>query len=661
MGSRAVKGCCPLDCQDTCAWVAHVDNGHVIRVEGAPGHPITNGVLCAKVRDYQLRLDAPDRLLHPLLRVGAKGAGQFRRIGWDEAISRIADSFGAIIAEHGAEALLPVNFAGSLGVIQRRALMRLFHVLGTSSFHGSVCGQAGNSLAAEGHPLGFDPEEMVDSRLLLLWGCNMLTTAPHGWRFIKAARERHGARVVCIDPRRTLTAVAADEHVPIRPGSDAVLAAGLAHVAFREGLVEGDYVGAVTSDGDAFRDQVAPWTPARVAAECGIEEETVVRLARELARARPAAIRAGIAPQQTRQGEALVRLLSALAIIGGHWTQRGGGLLIETSPIFHDAGTAPPDLRARPGRSFDMARLGHTLTRLDLAPPIKGVMIWGTNPAVTQPDTARVRQGLTRDDLFTVVVEHVPTDTAAFADIVLPSTMQLEHFDVQGAWGHHYVSVNHPAVPPRGEAKTHGEILRLLAKGMGLDDPALQESDEAMAAAALPDGVDLKTLKQAGWVKCSPPRPVPGATGKLRLCGGVFPPPDRPSPGHFQLLTPKGHFFLNTIFADMPRQRRSAARPTLEMGREDAKARGLVDGGLVEIRNGRGSIRAHLAVVDGMHQGVVALPGKWWNADAAGAAGAVNDLTSPDRSPSGQPAYNETFVEVASTPDLVMSIQQACV
>ena len=256
------------------------------------------------------------------------------------------------------------------------------------------------------------------------------------------------------------------------------------------------------------------------------------------------------------------------------------------------------------------------------------------------------------------MVEHVPTDTAAFADIVLPSTMQLEHFDVQGAWGHHYVSVNHPAVPPRGEAKTHGEILRLLARGMGLDHPALQESDEAMAAAALPDGVDLETLKQAGWVKCSPPRPVPGATGKLRLCGGVSPPAARPSPGHLHLLTPKGHFFLNTTFADMPRQRRSAARPTLEMGREDATVRGLVDGGMVEIRNGRGSIRAHLAIVDGMHCGVVALPGKWWNADAAGA---VNDLTSPDRSLSGQPAYNETLVEVVPVPDLVRSIQQACV
>ena len=617
---------------------------------------VTHGVLCAKVRDYQVRLDAPDRLLYPLLRVGAKGAGQFRRIGWDEAISRIADGFGAIIAEHGAEALLPVNFAGSLGVIQRRALMRLFHVLGASSFHGSVCGQAGNALASEGHPLGFDPEEMVDSRLVLLWGCNLLTTAPHGWRFIKAARERHGARVVCIDPRQTLTATAADEHISIRPGSDAVLATGLAHVAFREGLVDRDYVGAIASDGDAFRDQIAPWTPARVASECGIEEETVVRLARELARAQPAAIRAGIAPQQTRQGEALVRLLSALAIIGGHWKQRGGGLLIEASPVFNDAGTARPDLRARPGRSFDMARLGHTLTTPDLAPPIKGLMIWGTNPAVTQPDTALVRRGLARSDLFTVVIEHVPTDTADFADIVLPSTMQLEHFDVQGAWGHHYISVNHPAVAPRGEAKTHGEILRLLAKGMDLDHPALQESDEAMAAAALPDGVDLETLKETGWIKCSSDRPVFGAAEKLRLCGGVFPPTARPAPGHFQLLTPKGHFFLNTIFADMPRQRRSASRPTLEMGREDATTLGLVEGGVVEIRNSRGSIRAHLAIVDGMHRGVVALPGKWWNADAAGPAGAVNDLTSPDSSPSGQPAYNDTFVEVVPAPCLVQVI-----
>lgn len=246
-------------------------------------------------------------------------------------------------------------------------------------------------------------------------------------------------------------------------------------------------------------------------------------------------------------------------------------MLIETSPVFHSSRAGRPDLLAQPARSLDMARLGETLTDPTLAPPIKGTMVWGTNPVVTQPDARRVRRGLLREDLFTVVVEHVLTDTAAYADIVLPSTTQLEHFDVQGAWGHHYVSVNHPAVPPLGEAKSHGEIMRLLARGMGLAHPALRESDEEIAASALPDGMDLGTLKAAGWIKRSPTRPVPGAAAKLSLCGGVPLPISPPSSSLLQLLTPKGHFFLNTTFADMARQRRSMGPPTLEIGREDAE------------------------------------------------------------------------------------------
>ena len=570
MEVRTVKGCCPLDCQDSCAWVARVENGRVVRVEGAAEHPVTQGMLCAKVRDYEQRLYAPDRLLHPLLRTGPKGAGLFRRIGWDEAAARIAERYSAIIAEYGGEALLPVSFMGSLGVVQRRALTRLFHALGASRQHGSICGQSGNTLAADGHPLGFDSEEVADSRLVLLWGANVLTTSPHQWHFIKAARERHGARIVCIDPRCTRTAEASDQHISIRPGSDAVLAAGLAHVWLVEGLADLGYAGTVASDLAEFREQVAPWSPDRVAEICDVPSETVAALARELAGARPAVIRAGIAPQQTVHGEAFVRLLSALAIVGGHWTRRGGGLLIETGPVFHDDRAARPDLLVKPTRSLDLARLGETLTDPTLAPPVKGVMVWGTNPAVVQPDTGRVRRGLMRDDLFTVVIEHFMTDTAMLADIVLPSTTQLEHFDVQGAWGHHYVSVNHQAVPPLGEARSHGAILRCLAAGMGLAHPALHESDEEIAAASLPSGMTLDALKEVGWIKRSPGRPVPGASRKRRLCGGVPTPTSAPSPDLLQLLTPKGHYFLNSSFADMPRQRRSMKHPLLEMSQEDA-------------------------------------------------------------------------------------------
>ena len=643
---RYVKGCCPLDCQDTCSWVAHVAEGRVVRVEGAKGHPFTRGVLCAKVNDYEQRTYAEDRLLYPVRRSGPKGSGSFERVSWDDALDEIAERFSTIITRFGPEALLPVNYLGSMGVVQRRALMRIFHALGTSVFHGSICGAAGNVLEAEGHPRGFDPEEIVDSRFVLLWGANLLSTSHHHWHFVNEARKRHGTRIVCIDPTRTRTARECDEHISIRPGTDTVLAAGLARVIFEEGLADHAFVSQVAEDGEAFRQQVQPWTPDRVAHTCEIEAATVVRIAREFAAARPALIRCGVAPQQTIGGEAFVRALSALAILGGHWRFSGGGLFIETSPIIDESRAARPDLRPRQSRSLDIARLGEHLTSETLSPPVMGLMIWGTNPAVVQPDAGRVRHGLAREDLFTVVIEHFVTDTARLADVVLPSTTQLEHFDVQGAWGHHYISVNNPAVPPLGEAQSHGEIMRMLARRLRLDHAALQETDEQIAASVLPPGIDLQSLKAQGWYKSSPTRPdFDPKRGRLRLSGGVPLPAEPPAPGMLQLLTPKSHHFLNSSFANMPRQRRAMQRPTLEMHPLDADARGVVDGARVNVQNVRGHLRAWVRVTDDVHRGVVVLPGKWWGFPEE--TGALANLLTPSAwTPGGQPAYNDTFVEV---------------
>lgn len=460
-----VRGACPLDCQDTCSWIAHVEDGRVVRVEGNRDHPITRGALCAKVNDYQDRTYAPDRLLQPLRRVGPKGAGIFAPISWDAALGLIAERLGTIIAADGPEAILPVNYLGSMGVVQRRALMRVFHALGTSRFHGSVCGAAGNVLEAEGHPRGFDPEDLVEARFVLMWGSNLLSTAHHGWHFIDQARKRHGARVVAIDPIRTRTAKVCDEHVSLRPGTDAVLAAGLAHVMFAEGLADLDFAASVATDVEAYRESVALWTPDRVAAATDVPAEVVVRLAREFAAARPAVIRCGVAPQQTVGGESVVRALSALAILGGHWQRPGGGLFIETGPAMDERAATRPDLLPRQTRSLDIARIGEHLTSPTLDPPIRALVVWNMNPAVTQPDSPTVRRGLAREALFTVVLEQFMTDTARFADVVLPSTTQLEHFDIVGSWGHHYITLNEPAVAPLGEALPHGEIARRLAGG----------------------------------------------------------------------------------------------------------------------------------------------------------------------------------------------------
>jgi anaerobic selenocysteine-containing dehydrogenase len=648
--SGRVRGCCPLDCQDTCSWVAHVEDGRVVRVEGAKDHPFTRGALCAKVNDYEQRVYAPDRLLHPLRRIGPKGSGEFERISWDEALELIATRFQSIVDDVGAEAILPLNYLGSMGVVQRRALMRIFHALGTSRFHGSICGASGNVVADEGHPRGFDPEEIVHSSLVLLWGANLLSTSHHHWHFVDQARRTNGARIVCIDPIRTRTARAADEHVRVRPGSDCVFAAGVAHVLFAEDLVDADFAHSAVVDLDQYAEQVAPWNPERVGVVCGVQTETIVRLAREFGAARPATIRCGIAPQQTRNGETFIRALAALAIIGGHWRHRGGGLFVEANPVLTEQLAARPDLLPRETRSLDMARLGEHLTSASLEPPIRGLMIWTHNPAVTQPDAVRVREGLAREDVFTVVVEHFLTDTARYADVVLPSTTQLEHFDVVGAWGHHYISLNEPAVLPQGEALSHGEIMRRLALRLGLDHPALRETDEEIAAAALPEGVTIDTLREKGWYKTQPQPPTFGSDDfKLSIADDVPLPPAAPAPGMLQLLTPKSHYFLNSSFANMPRQRTAMKRPTVEMSVTDAESLGLVDAQEIEIGNERATLRASLRVTEDICPGVVALAGKWWGRAEDGSA-VANLLTESAWSPGGQPAYNETFVEVAGVP-----------
>ena len=643
MNSKQVIGCCPLDCQDTCSWVAHVEDGRVVRVEGAKDHPFTRGALCAKVNDYPARTYAPDRLLHPLRRSGPKGSGQFEPISWDQALDTIAARFEAIIDSDGAEALMPLYYIGSMGTVQRQALRRLFHGLGASNIHGAVCGASMSALLAEGHPVGFDPEEMVHSRLILLWGINMLSTCHHHWRLVKEARQRHGARIICIDPRRSRTAEQCDEHLAIVAGSDALLAAGMAQVMIAEGLADLEYARAAATDFDDYCAQVEPWTPDRVAAACGIEAESVVRLAREFAAARPAVIRTGVAPQQTVRGEAYMRSLSALAMLGGHWRHPGGGLFAFDSPVYDEFAAARPNLTLGEPRSLDLSALGPVLTNESLAPPVKGLMVWNMNPAVTLIDARRVRRGLARDDLFTVVLEHFMTDTARYADIVLPATTQLEHFDVQGSWGHHYITVNNPAIAPLGEAKSHGEVMRLLAPRLGLHGPAYGDSDEDIAAAALPPGVALADLKVEGWRKVSPPRPDPAAgAATLRFVSEALEPV---AADGLRLLTPKSHYFLNSSFANMPRQRKAQGQPILEMNPSDAAERGLIDGQPIVLRNERGEIRAALAVTDVISAGAVALAGRWWSEPTETAA-VTNLLSTSSWSPGGQPAYNDTFVEV---------------
>ncbi len=640
---RQVKGCCPLDCQDTCAWTATVEDGKVTGIKGAKDHPITRGVLCAKVRDYELRQNAPDRLLTPLRRVGAKEDGRFAPIGWDEALDEIAQNFQRIIAEDGPEALLPFYYLGSMGVVQRYAPLRLFHALGASRMHGAVCGQSGSALMGEGHPLNVDPEETPEAQLVVLWGQNVLTTCHHQWHFIEAARKR-GAKVIAIDPRATRTTKACDMHLAPRPGSDSVLAAAIARHLFVSGAADLALAEMWVSDLKDYRSAVMVWTLPRAAAATGLAEAEITSLAETFAAAKPALIRAGIAPQQSQTGEAFVRGLSALAILGGHWRMRGGGLTVFSMPALNQFAAARADLMPNRPRSLDKARLGEVLETA--VPPIKGMMVWSANPMATQIDAERVRRGMLRSDLFTVVHDHFLTDTARLADIVLPATTQFEHADVQGAWGHHYVSANLPAVPPRGEAKSGGELMRLLAARLGLDHPALRESDEEIAAAALPPDWRLADLQQDGWRKSPEPRPeIAPRDRKLSLARDPIGLPPAPPEGTLQLLTPKSHYFLNSTFANMPRNRQSQGTPAIEINPADAAARGLADGAAVRVSGGGGSLNLVLKLNPEVLRGLAILEGKWWRAPDETPA-PMNSLTPSLWSPAGQPAYNDTHVMV---------------
>lgn len=648
MTTRRVRGCCPLDCQDSCSWVAEVEDGKVVKVSGAKDHLFTRGVLCAKVNDYEAKTYSADRILHPLRRTGPKGNGNFKRITWSEAISSIAQKFSEIIETHGAEALLPHHYLGSLGVVQKRSLMRIFHALGATRQVGSLCGQAGNVIFAEGFPAGFDPEDMLHSKLILLWGANDLSTSHHHFHFMKEARKHQGAKIICIDPRNSRTARASDHHIAIRPGSDSALAAGIANLLVEEGLADISFARKVAEDVDDYIQMVSEWPVERVSKVCGIGANVIVDLAKEFGNAKPAVIRSGIGPQQSVHGESYVRNISALAILGGHWQSKGGGCFIEAYPEFHDGLAERPDLLLVKSRSIDMAKLGETLNDEKLEPPIKGLMIWGTNPAVVQANATEVRKGLAREDLFTVVLEHFLTDTAKFADIILPATTQLEHFDIQGAWGHHYISLNNPAIAPVGESKSHGEVMRLLAREVGLDNPVMRESDEEIAASALPTSVSLEQLKKDLWIKTNPAKPKIGIDGhKVRLAVSVPEPETGGRNGELQLLTPKSHFFINSTFANMARQRKAQKGPTLSMNPSDARPRNLENNQRVAIRNEHGKIFATLKISESIRVGVVSIPGKWWSSPAETAA-LGNNLTAPRWSPGGQAAYNDTWVVVES-------------
>ncbi|HEX8850812.1 MAG TPA: molybdopterin oxidoreductase family protein [Gemmatimonadaceae bacterium] len=683
-----VRGACPHDCPDTCAWQVTVENGRAVRMAGDPDHPFTRGFLCAKVNRYVERTYHRERLLRPLKRVGTKGEGRFAPVSWDEALDEIAARLGDIArSADGPQAILPYSYAGTMGMIQGESMdRRFFHALGASRLLRTICAAAGAHAMkmTVGANIGADAEGIPESDLVILWGTNTLTSNPHLWPFVLRARER-GARVLAIDPIRTRTAAQCDEWIPIRPGTDAALALGIMHVLFEEGLEDRDYLARHTVGEAELRKRACEYGPARVASITGLAPEKIVELARAYGAARAAFIRVNYGLQRHAGGGMAVRTIACLPAVTGHWRRAGGGVQLSTSANFDFDRQAlgRPDL-GPPARTINMIRLGDALTRPDAGvggPPVRALVVYNSNPAVVAPERGTVRRGLAREDLFTVVLDHFQTDTADWADFVLPATTQLEHWDVHLAYGHHYVTLNRPAIAPLGEALPNSEIFRRIAARMGLDDPALRDDDLTMIRQALAGagpklrGVTLEQLLETGWARINVPAPYlpfaeggfPTPSGKCELrsdrlvAEGIDPLPTFTAPREhpeaapelaarypLTLISSPAHQFLNSTFVNVDTLRRAAREPECLLHPDDAATRGIATGTRVRVWNDRGGFEATARVAPEIRAGVAWAPSLWWGRYATDGR-TVNETTSQGETDMGRgPVFYDNLVEVAA-------------
>jgi anaerobic selenocysteine-containing dehydrogenase len=681
-----IRGACPHDCPDTCATLVTVEDGRATRIQGDPDHPFTAGFLCAKVNRYLERTYHRDRLTTPLKRVGPKGSGQFEPATWDEALDAIAAKLGAIAkSSDGPQAILPYSYAGTMGLVQGSSMdRRFFHSLGASHLDRTICSMAGTvgMRMTVGASIGADGQGLPQSDLVLLWGTNTLTANPHLWPFVRQAKE-NGATIIAIDPIRTRTADQCDEWIGIRPGTDAALALGMMHVIFAEGLQDDDYLARHTLGAAELRERVLEYPPARVASITGIPDQRIIELGRQYGKAKAAFVRINYGLQRHAGGGMAVRTIACLPAVTGHWRRAGGGVQLSTSANFgfNKKALERPDL-SPPVRLINMIRLGEALTKSDAGvggPPVKALVVYNSNPAAVAPDSNEVLRGLAREDLFTVVLEHFQTDTADWADWVLPATTQLEHWDVHFAYGHLYVTLNQPAIAPLGEAKPNSEIFRLLAARMGMTDPSLKDDDVTLIRQSLDTtsdimkGVTFDALMANGWARLNVPVPhvpfanggFPTPSGKCEFISermremGLDPLPAFTAPYEFPenvpelaarfpltLISSPRHQFLNSTFVNVESLRRNA-EPEVMIHPHDAARRGVAEGMRVIIENDRGHFTGIAKVIDAVREGVVWAPSIWWLKLSPDHANA-NATTSQRETDLGHgPVFYDNLVEIS--------------
>ncbi len=680
-----MRSVCPHDCPSACALVVRVEGGRLAGVAGDPAHPFTRGLICGKVRAYAERLHSPLRVLHPLRRVGPKGAGRFAPIGWDEAIGEIAERWRRIVVADGAEAILPFSYAGTMGQVQYYAGHPLFHALGASRLDRTICVSTAYAgwRATVGAVTGNDSEQMVGADLVVLWGINAAYSSINVMTLVKQARRR-GAHVVAIDPYRTPTAAEADEHLPVRPGTDTALVLAVMHVLIEEGRVDRAYVARATLGYERLAEHVRAWPPERAASIVGLPAGTIRAFARRYGAGPASFLRVGIGLSRHDNGGMACRAIACLPALTGAYAHPHGGALLSSSAAFglDTAVLERPDLLPQPApRVINMIRLGRVLTDPDLRPPVRALYVYNSNPAAVCPDQTLVLRGLAREDLFTVVHEQVLTDTARWADLVLPATMAMEHEDLYRSYGHFHLQLALPVLPPPGQAKSNWEVFGLLARALGVAGDHYRRTPADLIRAALAGGDDsvrgitYERLRAEGSVRLDLPRPylpfahgAPTPSGKVefwseRLAARGLPPlptyvPLAEGPENAELarryplqcIVPPNRFFLNSSFSQSERLRARQGTPTVLLAPEDAAARGIRDGDAVRVASARGEARFTARVTDATRPGVVVIEGIWWHRFLPGGRG-VNVLTS-DRltDMGGGPAFHSNLVEVCRDP-----------
>jgi len=670
-----VRGACPHDCPDTCALLTTVENGKAVKVQGNPAHAETDGVLCTKVSRYAERTYHPERLLQPLKRVGPKGSRQFAPVSWDEALDEIAKRLKTIAARD-PQAILPYSYAGTMGLVQSESIAaRFFHQLGASLLDRTICASAGAEALTQtlGNKVGMPVRMFAQSQLIVIWGSNSIGSNLHFWRIAQEAK-RQGAKLVCIDPRKSETADKCHEHIAIRPGTDAALALALMHELIVKGWLDQDYIDRHTLGWEGLRERALQWSPERAAEVCGVPSAQILQLARDWGTTPAAAIRLNYGMQRVRGGGNAVRAVACLPALTGAWRHPGGGLLMSSSghfPVRRAALQRPDLLGQRRPRTINMSTIGDDLLRPaspEFGPQIEALIVYNSNPVAVAPESGKVVQGFAREDLFTVVLEHFQTDTADHADFILPATTQLEHWDIHTSYGHTDVLLNRPAIAPVGQARTNTDIFRALAQRMGFDDPCFSEGDESLCRSAIGDADDFEQLLAHGFASL----PVPDAP----FAQGGFPTPsgrceffsqrlvdqgldgwpdhvpnyEVPQAGGrypLAMISPPARNFLNSTFVNVQSLRDIETEPVLEMHPQDAAERGIADGAVVCVFNDRGQYHCKARLNQRARSGVVNGLGIWWRKLGLNGTN-VNELTSQHLTDLGRaPVFYDCLVQVA--------------